>query len=146
MATKSHMNKHYYSNNYPTASKSSDVPYLWYPMMVKDETFRNVLAVRWSAIRAELSAYAEEIKTTGQKLAVSWEYNNSIWPAYHATNKRSEANGSTIAWRGDENMTDWEDIYTNMYDVYMERLRGMDTFVNDNDGSWPTWTISRKTL
>jgi hypothetical protein len=70
---------------------------------------------------------------------VSWEYNNSIWPTYHSKNGRSEATG-TIAFRGDENMTSWEEVYTNLYNVYMDRLQGMNTFVNKQ--TWPSWSIS----
>ena len=149
MATKSHqynkysssgkkLGHHVYGGSGDPSVNKSDVPYLWYPMLVKDDTFKNVLATRWSAISAELPAYAEEIKTTAQKIAVSWEYNNSIWPAYHSKNGRSEATGS-IAFRGDENMTSWKEVYTNLYNVYMERLQGMNTFVNNQ--TWPSWTI-----
>ena len=149
MATKSHqynkysssgkkLGHHVYGGSGDPSVNKSDVPYLWFPMLVKDDTFKNVLATRWSAISAELSAYAEEIKTTAQKIAVSWEYNNSIWPAYHSKNGRSEATGS-IAFRGDENMTSWKEVYTNLYNVYMDRLQGMNTFVNKQ--TWPSWTI-----
>lgn len=145
MATSSHQNLHYrYSGSgYPSGAKKNDVPYLWYPMLVKDATFKSVLAERWSAVSGELAAYADElIKGTAKEIAVSWEYNNSIWPAYHATNKRSEATG-TIACRGDELMTSWEDIYTNLYDVYMKRLSGMNSYVNGqtNGQTWPSWSI-----
>ena len=140
MGTDSHKNKHYrYSKSgLPSSKKSNDVPYLWYPMMVKDATFKSVLKERWAEISGTLSADAENIKTVGRKIAVSWEYNNSIWPAYHSKNGRSEATGS-IAFRGDELMTDWETIYTNLYNVYLERLKGMDTFVGGM--SWPSWSI-----
>jgi hypothetical protein len=148
MNTDSHKNLHYRfkagflsSAKYPSSVKKNDVPYLWYPMLVKDATFKNVLAERWSAISGELSEYAKElIKDTAEEIAVSWEYNNSIWPAYHAANKRSEATG-TIACRGDELMTKWVDIYANLYDVYMERLSEMNTFVGKK--TWPSW--SKKT-
>jgi len=145
MATSSHMNLHYRfkagifsSATYPSSPKKNDVPYLWYPMLVKDATFKAVLAERWSAVSGELSEYAKEIKTTGQKLAVSWEYNNSIWPAYYSSDCDRQAAFSG-GFCGDELMTSWEDIYTNLYDVYMERLRGMNSYVNAK--SWPSWTL-----
>ena len=40
---------------------------------------------------------------------------------------------------GDEKMATFEEVYTNLYNVYLERLRGMDTFVGGK--SWPSWTI-----
>lgn len=143
MATKSHKNKHYYSNSYPSSKLTSDVPYLWYPMLVKDQTFKDVLAERWNAVSGDLKTYASEITATAKRIAVSWEYNNSIWPAYHSTNKRSEANGSSIACRGDELMSSWQKVYENLYNIYMTRLEKMDTFVG-LDKNWPMWTISKK--
>ena len=142
MATKSHKNKHYYSNSYPS-KLISDVPYLWYPMLVKDQTFKDVLAERWNAVSGDLKTYASEITATAKRIAVSWEYNNSIWPAYHSTNKRSEVNGSSIAFRGDELMSSWQKVYENLYNIYMTRLENMDTFVG-LDKNWPEWTISKK--
>ena len=142
MATSSHKNLHYrYSGSgYPSGAKKGDVPYLWYPMLVKDATFKSVLAERWSAVSGELAAYADElIKGTAKEIAVSWEYNNSIWPAYHAANGRSEATG-TIACRGDELMTSWDEVYTNLYKVYMERIDGMNSYVNGQ--TWPSWSIN----
>ena len=147
MATSNHKNKHYRfkagwfsSAEYPSSVKKDDVPYLWYPMLVKDSDFKSVLAERWSVMSPILSAYAQElIIGTAEEIAVSWEYNNSIWPTYHSKNGRSEATG-TIAARGDEKMTSWKEVYTNLYNVYMERLQGMDSFVGAQN--WPSWSIS----
>ena len=147
MATSNHKNKHYRfkagwfsSAEYPSSVKKDDVPYLWYPMLVKDSDFKSVLAERWSVMSPILSAYAQElIIGTAEEIAVSWEYNNSIWPTYHSKNGRSEATG-TIAARGDEKMTSWKEVYTNLYNVYMERLQGMDSFVGAQN--WPSWSIN----
>lgn len=146
MATSSHQNLHYRfkagwfsSAEYPSDPKKNDVPYLWYPMLVKDATFKNVLAERWSAVSGELAAYANElIKGTAEDIAVSWEYNNSIWPAYYSSSCDRQAAFSG-GFCGDELMTSWEDIYTNLYDVYMERLSGMNSYVNAKN--WPSWTL-----
>jgi hypothetical protein len=135
------MHKHYrYSGTgLPSAKKTNDVPYLWYPMLVKDATFKNVLAERWSAISGELSDYAEElIKGTAEEIALSWEYNNSIWPAYYSSSCDRQAAFSG-GFCGDELMTDFEDIYKNLYAVYMERLSGMNSFVGNK--TWPSWSI-----
>ena len=149
MATPSHKNLHYRfkagwfsSAEYPSNPKKNDVPYLWYPMLVKDSDFKSVLAERWSIMSPILSDYnyaQKLIIDTAEEIAVSWEYNNSIWPTYHSKNGRSEATG-TIAFRGDENMTSWYDVYMNLYNVYMERLNGMNSFVGAK--TWPSWSIS----
>ena len=147
MDTDSHENLHYRfkagwgsSAEYPSEPKKNDVPYLWYPMLVKDATFKNVLADRWSAISGELSDYAEElIMGTAEEIALSWEYNNSIWPAYYSSSCDRQAAFSG-GFCGDELMTDFEDIYKNLYAVYMERLSGMNEFVVDQP-KWPSWSI-----
>ena len=146
MDTDSHENLHYRfkagwfsSAEYPSSVKKNDVPYLWYPMLVKDATFKNVLAERWSAISGELSDYAEElIMGTAEEIALSWEYNNSIWPAYYSSSCDRQAAFSG-GFCGDELMTDFEDIYKNLYAVYMERLSGMNKFVGNK--TWPSWSI-----
>ena len=146
MDTDSHENLHYRfkagwfsSATYPSSVKKNDVPYLWYPMLVKDATFKNVLAERWSAISGELSAMAYNLVVeTGKQIALSWEYNNSIWPAYYSSNCDRQAAFSG-GFCGDELMTDFEDIYKNLYAVYMERLSGMNTFVGNK--TWPSWSI-----
>ena len=147
MATASHKNKHYryqplFGSGMPSAPKTDDVPYMWYPMLVKDATFKNVLAERWSAISGELSAIAYDlVMETGKKIAVSWEYNNAMWPAYYSSSCDRQAAFSG-GFCGDELLTNFEDIYEGLYGAYMDRLNGMNTFVNKKN--WPSWSISVK--
>lgn len=147
MATASHKNKHYryqpiFGSGTPSSPRTDDVPYMWYPMLVKDATFKNVLAERWSAISGVLSAYAYELVVeTGKEIALSWEYNNAVWPAYYSSNCDRQAAFSG-GFCGDELLTDFEDIYMGLYDAYMERLSGMDSFVNAKN--WPSWSIQVK--
>ena len=148
MDTDSHEDLHYrfeagkYSRaEYPSSVKKNDVPYLWYPMLVKDATFKTVLKDRWTVMSSILSnkEYMKSlILDTAKEIALSWEYNNSIWPAYYSSNCDRQAAFSG-GFCGDELMTDFEDIYKNLYAVYVERLSGMDTFVGGM--SWPSWSI-----
>lgn len=147
MATASHKNKHYryqpiFGGSTPSSPRTDDVPYMWYPMLVKDATFKNVLAERWSAISGILSAYAYELVVeTGREIALSWEYNNAVWPAYYSSNCDRQAAFSG-GFCGDELLTEFEDIYMGLYDAYMDRLAGMDSFVNAKN--WPSWSIQVK--
>ena len=147
MATASHKNKHYryqpiFGSGLPSSPKTDDVPYMWYPMLVKDATFKNVLAERWSAISGELSAMAYDLVVeTGKQIALSWEYNNAMWPAYYSSSCDRQAAFSG-GFCGDELLTDFEDIYEGLYGAYMDRLNGMNTFVNNKN--WPSWSISVK--
>ena len=147
MATASHKNKHYryqpiFGSGTPSSPKTDDVPYMWYPMLVKDATFKNLLAERWNAISGILSACAYElVVATGEKIALSWEYNNAVWPAYYSSNCDRQAAFSG-GFCGDELMTDFEDIYMGLYGAYMDRLDGMDSFVSNKN--WPSWSIQVK--
>ena len=148
MDTDSHENLHYRfkagwlsSATYPSSVKKNDVPYLWYPMLVKDNTFKTVLEERW-AVMSPILSNEEYMKSlildTAKEIALSWEYNNSIWPAYYSSDCDRQAAFSG-GFCGDELMTDFEDIYKNLYAVYMERLSGMNTFVGNK--TWPSWSI-----
>ena len=111
-------------------------------MLVKDATFKNVLAERWSAISGELSAIAYDlVMETGKKIAVSWEYNNAMWPAYYSSSCDRQAAFSG-GFCGDELLTNFEDIYEGLYGAYIDRLNGMDSFVTKKN--WPSWSISVK--
>lgn len=147
MATPSHKNKHYryqpiFGSGMPSSPKTDDVPYMWFPMLVKDSTFKNVLAERWGAISGALSAMAYELVVeTGKEIAVSWEYNNAIWPAYYSSSCDRQAAFSG-GFCGDELLTNYEDIYMGLYGAYMDRLEGMNSFVGAKN--WPSWSISVK--
>ena len=147
MATASHKNKHYryqpiFGSGVPSSPRTDDVPYMWYPMLVKDATFKNVLAERWDAISGELSALAYELVVeTGKKIALSWEYNNAVWPAYYSSNCDRQAAFSG-GFCGDELLSDFEDIYEALYGAYMDRLDGMNSFVINKN--WPSWSIQVK--
>lgn len=147
MATPSHKNKHYryqpiFGSGMPSSPKTDDVPYMWFPMLVKDSTFKNVLAERWGAISGALSAMAYELVVeTGKEIAVSWEYNNAIWPAYYNSSCDRQAAFSG-GFCGDELLTNYEDIYMGLYGAYMDRLEGMNSFVGAKN--WPSWSISVK--
>lgn len=137
MSTASHINKHYVSSTTPSSSRTDDVPYIWYPMMITESTFQDLAAERWQTIAPILEAYAENIKQVGQEIALSWEYNNAMWPAYYNDDcdRQKYCDGG---YCGDERMTSFNEIYNAMYNAYLSRLNGMDFVVNKN---WPTWTI-----
>ena len=140
MATPSHINKHYVKRSgLPTTAVTSDVPYHWYPMLITEENFQELAAERWARIKPHLLAYANEILVQGERLKLSWEYNNAIWPAYDCEAWRK--NWCNGGYCGDELFTNYEDVYQAMYEAYMERLNGMN-FVTSK--SWPTWTITEK--
>ena len=61
-------------------------------------------------------------------------------PALYTQTIRAVLNDGVLETRtcvaeGDSGM----EVYTNLYNVYMDRLQGMNTFVNNQ--TWPSWTI-----
>ena len=136
MATPSHINKHYVSSTVPTAPFDDDVPYHWYPMLITDANFKALATERWARIKPYLATYANEILVQGERIALSWEYNNAIWPAYDCEAWRTSWCDGGFC--GDELFSTYEEVYQGMYEAYNKRLSGMD-FVTNQD--WPTWTI-----
>ena len=147
LATSSHKNKHYryepiFGSGTPSSPRTDDVPYMWYPMLVKDGTFKALLAERWGKISGDLADYTDSLITaTAKEIAVSWEYNNSIWPAYYSDNCDRQAAFSG-GFCGDELMTDFEDIHEALIGACKDRIDGMNGFVKNQ--TWPTWSIQVK--
>lgn len=130
-------NHHYVSEVAPSSPRSDDVPFMWYPLMITETAFQDLAASRWEAMLPQLTAYADEIVRTGEKIALSWEHNNAIWPAYYSasSDRQKYCNGG---YCGDEEMTSFVEIYTALQRSYMERLDGM-KFVLDKN--WPVWEM-----
>ena len=130
-------NNHHVSETMPSAPLHDDVPFVWYPMIVTEPAFQNMAAERWEKMFPILTAYADEINRTKEKIALSWEHNNAIWPAYYSSNsdRQQYCNGG---YCGDEEMTSFEEISTALYNTFLERLNGMN-FVIKKD--WPKWDI-----
>ena len=147
LATSSHKNKHYryeplIGSGKPSSPRTDDVPYVWYPMLIKDGTFKALLAERWSKVSGELTDYVDELITaTAKEIAISWEYNNSIWPAYYNGNCDRQATFSG-GFCGDELMNDFEDIHEALLGACKDRIDGMNGFVKNQ--TWPTWSIQVK--
>jgi hypothetical protein len=119
-------------NGYSSPANGSDSPFMWYPLLINDPTFKQMAADRWNMISGVLSEYAGEIIDMQSYLAASWECNNSMWPINHG--KYSECGTrdfqTTSGFCGDEELLRFSDIITAFHTAYMARLNGMNDFVS----------------
>lgn len=115
-----------YSASSPASSaiapNENDSPYMWYPLLFKDATFRSAVQKRWAVIYPQLKALEAEIAAYTDKYAKSWEVNNAMWPL---TFRRSDVIGWAPAFSGDENFTDYRSVVENLRSMYSTRLEWM---------------------
>lgn len=137
----------YHASSYPSKSYGSflgnDKNYVWYPMLVKNATFKAKAAERWNAVKGALQAYAATIPAMAQKLAMSADVNDNMWCVDSKNNAfRGDKYGiggwstSAAGYCGDEAM-DFEEACTNLMNMLNNRISGMSYVANQ---SWPSIT------
>lgn len=128
------MEKWLYSDSAPATSaqerNESDKPYMWYPLLFKDETFRETVRARWSVIYPQLLAVENEIAAYADKYARSWEVNNAMWPLAF---RRSNVTGWSPAFAGDEDLKDYGSVVDNLRSMYAARLAWMNTQITQGN-------------
>lgn len=102
----------------------NDQPYMWYPLLFKDGTFRSRVQERWPAIYAALQSVPAAIDSFAEKNRVSDSFNSAMWPLMQV---KSAATYS-VAFNGDENLSFDESIAL-MKEVYTERLEWMNSSI-----------------
>lgn len=119
-----------YSASQPATSaqenNENDSPYMWYPLLFKDATFRSTVQARWAVIYPQLLAVDAEIAAYADKYARSWEVNNAMWPL---TFRRSDVIGWAPAFAGDEDFTDYRSVVENLRSMYSARLSWMNSAI-----------------
>ncbi|HJH65461.1 MAG TPA: CotH kinase family protein [Bacteroides mediterraneensis] len=112
----------------------NDQPYMWYPLLFKDASFRQQVQQRWQVIYPALL----EVTSTIDKLAVqnrtSDKYNTTIWSMMEV---KANANWMTtwVAFNGDDDLS-FEDAMELMKQTYLTRLNWMNTSITS--GSFVT--------
>lgn len=128
------------SSGYPTAPSSSDNTYLWYPMLVKNQAFKDLAAERWNIVKGALSSYVStEINAMATKLEASEAVNNKMWPI--DTNRtwlgqNTYGMGGGIC--GDESMT-FKNAVSTLVSNLNTRINGMN-YVSTK--TWPSKSYS----
>lgn len=101
----------------------NDMPYMWYPLLFKDETFRQRVQSRWPAIHAALLGVASEIDRLADRNRVSDGFNRAMWPLDSSIKVSAGA-----AYNGDEEMT-FDEAVATMKRAFTERLAWMDAAI-----------------
>lgn len=138
--------KIYYSywknKDYPSSPESDDRNYMWYPMLVKDASFKAMAAERWNAVKSALSAYASTLPAKAATLAKSDEENRKMWQMdTESQNKRQNLYGiGGDGYCGDEGMGFTEAVQK-LSDKLLDRIDGMSYVSNQK---WPSVTFQKK--
>ena len=141
--------KCYHKNSgYPTAPMDdsslfspSDKNYFWYPMLVKDATFKALAAERWNAVKGALQSYVStQIPAMKAKIATSEAVNNKMWPITVKSGWSTNTYGMGGGACGDESKT-FEDAVSTMITTLTNRINGMN-YVSTQ--TWPSISYSTK--
>ena len=98
----------------------NDMPYMWYPLLFKDATFRAKVQERWNSIYPALLGVTEEIDRLAEQNRVSDRFNFAMWPT------RSLKDALSSAFNGDEEMT-FDQAIQSMKKAYTDRLEWMNS-------------------
>ena len=124
---------------------SEDKNYLWYPMLVKDQTFKNLAAERWDAVKGAVQTYVDtQIPLIEAKIAASEAVNNKMWPVDSGSGsigtKRYSTYGIGGGFCGDEGKS-FSEAVDAMQSTLTNRINGM-SYVSKK--SWPSVSYSKK--
>lgn len=119
---------------------AKDRNYMWYPMLVKDATFKNLAAERWNAVKGALQTFVSvEIPQIQAKIAESDKVNNEMWPitvASYGTNAFGMGGGKC----GDESY-DFSKAISTLQSTLNTRINGMSYVSNMK---WPSKSYTTK--
>lgn len=126
------------SSSNPSSVKTNDKSYMWYPMLVKDATFKAKAAERWNAVKGFIAAYADsQIPAMAAKIKKSEAENWSMWPlesGSSAARNRYSTYGLGGGFKGDEAMT-FDNAVSTLSSTINTRISGMSYVSNQN---WPS--------
>ena len=126
-----------HSNSEPSAKNEDDKPYMWYPLLVQSQEFKDLAAQRWDAVKGLISSYADaQIPAMAEKIRQSQEENWKIWyldSGQYATNKRHGSFNVGGGFKGDEAMT-FDQAVSTMVSNLKTRITSM-SYVSGK--TWP---------
>lgn len=110
-----------------TGGNDGDAPYMWYPLLFGDATFRATVKSRWQTLYGVLQGVTATIDRLGEANRLSDTYNQQIWPI-----ESQERTGYSwyIDFSGDERL-DYDKVIENMKACYTERLNNMNTAIGN---------------
>lgn len=108
----------------------NDMPYMWYPLLFKDATFRAKVQERWAVIYPHLLNVVNKIDEFAAQNKVSEQYNSDIWPL--DSNIKVDLG---CGYNGDEDMS-FDEAIASMKKAYTDRLNWMN--INITSGNFVT--------
>lgn len=131
-------------SGYPTEPKGdSDQNYVWYPMLVKDASFKALAAERWGQVKSALLSYVETIPAKAAAMKTSEALNNAMWPVDAKSGwlgDRYSYFGIGGGYCGDEGYS-YEKAVETMVTTLKTRINGMNYVTNQ---SWPTVSYTQQ--
>lgn len=106
---------------WPGDSYKNDMPYMWYPLLFKDATFRSKVQERWDTIYPFLIEVTEEIDRLAEQNRISDQFNFAMWPT-----TRDLKNTIGAAFNGDEEKS-FDEAIQSMKKAYADRLEWMNS-------------------
>lgn len=134
------------SSGYPSSPlNESDANYIWYPMLVKDATFKALAAERWDAVKGAVQAYVDtQIPLIEAQIAASEAENSKMWPVDSGSSawgsKRYSTYGIGGGFCGDEGMS-FSNAVSTMQSTLSSRISGMSYVSNQK---WPSVSYGNK--
>lgn len=132
------------SSKYPDVD-GGDKSYMWYPMLVKDATFKAKAAERWNAVQGALAQVSANIPKTAEKIRKSEACNYAMWQVdVKSDNIRGNRYGISggdvkyCGFCGDEGMT-FDQAVQALQSNFNSRISGMSYVTNQN---WPSKNVS----
>jgi hypothetical protein len=131
-------------NGYPNEPiEDDDKNYVWYPMLVKDATFKALTAERWGQVKNMLLSYVETIPAKAAAMKTSEALNNAMWPVDSKSGwlgDRYSYFGIGGGYCGDEGYA-YDKAVETLVATLKTRINGM-SFVTSQ--TWPTISYSQK--
>ena len=132
------------SSKYPNVD-GGDKSYMWYPMLVKEATFKAKAAERWNAVQGALAQVSANIPKTAEKIRKSEACNYAMWQvdtkSENIRGNRYGISGGDVkycGYCGDETMTFDQAVQT-LKSNFDKRISGMSYVSNQN---WPSKSVS----
>lgn len=110
------------TSGWSSTNREGDKPYMWYPLLVKDATFKAAAKARWNAMKPYLLQVAMYVDQLAEENRISIDCDKAIWPMSYRLK-------SSHAYSGDENQT-FDEAIQSMQEFLVERINVMDKHFN----------------
>lgn len=109
----------------------NDAPFMWYPLLIEDPTFTEMAKERWEKINTSLKGIEDEIDAMSTYLALSWYYNNEMWPIQHGNYSECGTRDyqTQSGFCGDEELGTFVEVISAFKTAFTKRYNGMNDFV-----------------